>query len=252
MPSKRKRRVSLTSKGLAPGEQLKRSALPGNHSSSWGWVGTEVVRVEDITPEHLLVCCGLSKRNKNPFCPNKYARIPTAKLKDEETQTQTQHALPVAGGEIDDDIIIISDDDRGLSCDRKTCKLNPHCLNYLGQEDWEDEEDALETFMKSLDLEDNPSLEAREPDFPVGLKNLGATCYANASLQVWFRDFTFRTGVYDCKPSDDGDTKFKDSPIFQLQVTFAALQEGTQSSFNPAKLVESLQLRTTEQQDAQE
>jgi hypothetical protein len=42
------------------------------------------------------------------------------------------------------------------------------------------------------------------------------------------------------------------SPIFQLQVTFAALQESTQSVFNPTKLVESLQLRTTEQQDAQE
>lgn len=44
----------------------------------------------------------------------------------------------------------------------------------------------------------------------------------------------------------------QDSPIFQLQVTFAALQEGTQNVFNPAKLVESLKLRTTEQQDAQE
>ena len=42
------------------------------------------------------------------------------------------------------------------------------------------------------------------------------------------------------------------SPVFQLQVTFAALQESTQSVFNPTRLVESLQLRTTEQQDAQE
>jgi ubiquitin carboxyl-terminal hydrolase 48 len=44
----------------------------------------------------------------------------------------------------------------------------------------------------------------------------------------------------------------QDSPIFQLQVTFAALQESTQNVFNPTKLVESLKLRTTEQQDAQE
>lgn len=40
--------------------------------------------------------------------------------------------------------------------------------------------------------------------------------------------------------------------MFQLQVTFAALQESTQNVFNPTKLVESLKLRTTEQQDAQE
>jgi hypothetical protein len=42
------------------------------------------------------------------------------------------------------------------------------------------------------------------------------------------------------------------SPIFQLQVTFAALQESIQNVFNPARLIESLHLDTTEQQDAQE
>lgn len=81
----------------------------------------------------------------------------------------------------------------------------------------------------------------------------------------------FRSGVYNCEPTAESADKFKvnftvsilpqphsdgdfqqDSPTFQLQVTFAALQESTQSVFNPTKLVESLQLRTTEQQDAQE
>jgi ubiquitin carboxyl-terminal hydrolase 48 len=37
-----------------------------------------------------------------------------------------------------------------------------------------------------------------------------------------------------------------------LQVTFTALQECTQNVFNPEKLAESLQLSTSEQQDAQE
>jgi ubiquitin carboxyl-terminal hydrolase 48 len=80
----------------------------------------------------------------------------------------------------------------------------------------------------------------------------------------------FRAGVYHCKPPEDiSEDKyqvcslvplvvdiiydcFQESPIFQLQVTFAALQEGNKSVFNPTKLVESLQLRTSEQQDAQE
>ncbi|KAF5380840.1 hypothetical protein D9615_004069 [Tricholomella constricta] len=248
MPPKRKRRVSLTSEGLAPGEQLKRSTLPGNNSSSWGWVGTEVSRASDITPEHLLVSCGLSERNNHPFCFNKYSSNSqnVSKLKAEETRK-----VPLADGELDDDVIIISDDE-GPPCGLKICKFNPNCLNYLGQENWEDEDEAVDAFMKALTLEEDPSLEVREPDFPVGLKNLGATCYANASLQVWFRDLAFRTGVYDCKPSNEVDTTFKESPIFQLQVTFSALQESTQGCFNPTKLVESLQLRTTEQQDAQE
>jgi hypothetical protein len=47
-------------------------------------------------------------------------------------------------------------------------------------------------------------------------------------------------------------SSFQDSPIFHLQVTFAAMQEGQQRVYNPIKLVESLALRTAEQQDAQE
>ena len=71
-------------------------------------------------------------------------------------------------------------------------------------------------------------------------------------MQVWFRDLAFRAGVYKCRPTDESRKDFQDSPIFQLQVTFAALQESNQAVYNPKKLVESLQLRTAEQQDAQE
>ncbi|KAG5647281.1 hypothetical protein DXG03_000817 [Asterophora parasitica] len=157
-------------------------------------------------------------------------------------------------GELDDDIIIISDDE-GHPCAAKACKFSPNCLNYLGQENWEDEDVLVNAFMKALALEDNPSFEGREPDFPVGLKLRTLVQHATPTLPfklVWFRDLAFRSGVYECKPSDDVATKFMDTPIFQLQVTFSALQESTQGCFNPTKLVESLQLRTTEQQDAQE
>ena len=69
--------------------------------------------------------------------------------------------------------------------------------------------------------------------------------------QVWFQDVAFRAGVFKCQPILNKQN-FKDSPIFQLQATFAALQEGNMAVYNPVKLVESLRLRTTEQQDAQE
>jgi hypothetical protein len=134
MRPKRKRGASLTSRGLAPGEQLKRSTLPGNNSSPWGWVGTEVVSPPDITSEHLLVACGLSERNHHPCCPNRY---PSPLHTPAIAQSPMHFNEPSVNGELDEDVIVISDDEQ-LHCVRKSCKTNPNCLNYLGQENWED------------------------------------------------------------------------------------------------------------------
>lgn len=133
MASKRKRRASPVPKGLAAGEQLQRSTLTGSDSSAWGWVGTEVLDASEITQEHRLIACGLSKRNRYPICPNKYA--PTDKQK---ASPRDEVTLPSVDGELDDDVIVISDDEP-QQCSKKICKNNPNCLNYLGQEKWEDE-----------------------------------------------------------------------------------------------------------------
>lgn len=132
MPVKRKRRVSFSSQGLAPGEHLNRSTLPGNNNSPWGWVGTEVVNAADITNEHRLVTCGLSKRNKFPLCRNKYSGDIQMKPQEPTLRQST------VDGELEEDVIVISDDEEP-ECSRKACKFNPNCLNYLGQDDWEDE-----------------------------------------------------------------------------------------------------------------
>lgn len=248
MSPKRKRRCSPTPRGLAPGEHLKRTKLAGNESSAWGWVDIEVSDPAQITPEHYLMTCGLSQRNKNSFCGNNYAQRPP---QTNHAPVGQQPSSEVATGELENDLIVISDEEPSR-CTKKTCKNNPNCLNHLGQEQWEDEDRAREQFMKASDLGFSPLLNGRDPGLPVGLKNLGATCYANAFLQVWFRDLAFRNGVYQCRPIQDDKKKFEDSPIFQLQVTFAALQESKQRVYDPGKLAESLKLSTSEQQDAQE
>ncbi|KAJ3732305.1 cysteine proteinase [Lentinula guzmanii] len=231
--------ASSSSKGLAAGQVLRRDVL-----NAWGWVGTEVTDSSSITRDHLLATCGLSRRNNYPFCRNNH------KSKSRTIQSPVPVIHQVTNDDIPDDVIVISDgEDEGHNCGKKVCKGNPNCLNYLGQEKWESEESVIDNFLPLAKLGENPVLHSRDPDLPVGLKNLGATCYANASLQVLFRQLPLLAGVYGCHIPE---SKIMDSPIFQLQVTFAALQEGIRSVFNPSNLVESLQLRTAEQQDAQE
>lgn len=177
-PQKRRGRVSPSTKGLAPGVLLKRNALPNSSFSPWSWVGTEIVDSSEITLDHLLATCSFSE-SSHPFCRNKYA------LKEKESSLAAL-AKADAKGELEDDIIVISDDDE-VTCTKKACKFNPNCLNYLGQESWADEglhylsslgatiklsvlDTAQETFLKAANLGENPVLDTREPDQPVGLK----------------------------------------------------------------------------------
>lgn len=239
--TKRRRRGSPPGDAKpAPAEQfLKKFALPKNGSGRWSWVGTEVATPDDITCNHRLAAYGFNSKSGSVACANQHS---------------SRHAATGAGAPNDseDEIIVISDDEATPVCSKKNCKGNPRCLNYLGQDVWENPAKVKGVLKRLVRRGDDPNLNSREPDLPVGLKNLGATCYANSSLQVWYRDIAFRNGVYQCQIPEGSQDRFKDSPIFQLQVTFAALQESRENVFNPSKLVESLQLRTAEQQDAQE
>ena len=138
MAPKRKRNASLPPRGLAPGELLKRNAI--TLGSPWGWVGTEVTDLADITLEHRMLACNLSQRNDIPYCRSKFG----AKEDEGNAQNSRERQLPLSSvdGELDDDIIVISDDEQP-SCSKKLCKTNPNCLNYLGQEMWEDEGDLM-------------------------------------------------------------------------------------------------------------
>ncbi|KAJ3905046.1 cysteine proteinase, partial [Lentinula edodes] len=242
---RRTRQASPSSKGLQAGQVLRRDVL-----NAWGWVGSEITDSSSITRDHLLATCGFSRRSNHPFCRNQH------KSKSRSAQSSNPASPQAVNDIIPEDVIVISDgEDEGRKCSKKACKGNPNCLNYLGQEKWETEESTIKNFLPLSKLGENPLLLSRDPDLPVGLKNLGATCYANASLQFLFRQSHLLAGVYNCQIPESKIMvlySFVDSPIFHLQVTFAALQESIQSVFNPSKLVESLQLRTAEQQDAQE
>ena len=72
----------------------------------------------------------------------------------------------------------------------------------------------------------------------VGLTNLGATCYVNCILQLWFHNSSFRKAIYSWVPWFDPLEKQKNadefllkdvpynpkSPVGKLQILFALME----------------------------
>jgi hypothetical protein len=184
MTMKRKRRTAAQSNGLAPGETLNRTQLPGREELCWGWISS-VPNATNISDDHLLRTCGFSPHSQLRFCHNQYARSPN-----------TGSVLP-PGTDPDGDLIVVSDDE-GPVCDKKSCQSNPYCSNYLGQKMWEDEGvppgnpyrgsslnylgSSKESYLQLLKLGPDPITRVREPGQPVGLKVLVHLNYTPCDL----------------------------------------------------------------------
>lgn len=146
---------------------------------------------------------------------------------------------------------------------KRNCTGSPLCLNGLGEKTWK----GKTSDSKWDDVED-PQSERREPGAFVGLKNLGATCYVNSLLQVWFHDQVLRSAIYQWRPHVMGSEcngnnavdkltipteDWSPSSICEhLQVLFALLELSCRRYIDPADFVAALGLDTMVQQDAQE
>ncbi|KAF9430011.1 hypothetical protein BGZ94_008670 [Podila epigama] len=199
----------------------------------WKFIGKEVNNVNDLTLAHVRSVYGLwedmttsTRRgrgivaNPYPYCENLY--------KDTEKIKKTS---------------------KSSTCNASKCKDSPHCLNYLGQSDWE-RHDAFEIYLDTADIKMDPESRKRISGIPAGMTNLGATCYANSLLQAWFHDLDFRKTIYKCNFDKSEDQTM--NALYQLQLLFAFLEHGNQNTYSPSALVESLKLDTSLQQDAQE
>jgi hypothetical protein len=109
MAPKRKTRAQVE-----PQRQQKRGKVDITDYSAWGWVGSEVIHANEITSRHVLATCGFSAVDRLVFHPNRY--------------TGKSNGLDADGA------IVVEDDG---DCNKKTCKKNSCCLNFLGQEQWD-------------------------------------------------------------------------------------------------------------------
>ncbi|NP_001120167.1 ubiquitin carboxyl-terminal hydrolase 48 [Xenopus tropicalis] len=140
---------------------------------------------------------------------------------------------------------------------RRNCKGNPNCLVGVGEHIWLGEIDE-NTFHNI----DDPNSERRKKNTFVGLTNLGATCYVNTFVQVWFLNMELRRALYLYENSWSAekaeqciqeDKEYEPQTICEhLQYLFALLQNSNRRYIDPSSFIKALGLDTGQQQDAQE
>ncbi|KAK9528410.1 hypothetical protein VZT92_012572 [Zoarces viviparus] len=135
---------------------------------------------------------------------------------------------------------------------RRNCKGNPNCLVGIGEQAWlgDIDENAFHNI-------DDPNSVRRDKNTFVGLTNLGATCYVNTFLQVWFHNLELRRSLYQCHNSraeeHNTESEYKPQSICEhLQYLFTLMQNSNRKYIDPSGLVKALDLDTGQQQDAQE
>lgn len=136
----------------------------------------------------------------------------------------------------------------------KALKYSPNCLIGIGERKagiWTDANPIVKR------AGPDPLVQQRQPESHVGLKNLGATCYVNSTLQAVYFNTKFRRAVLSWelrsdKRGVDDEQQNAAQHMHALQRLFAEMTVGACAIADPTPLIDYLSLAHSYQQDAQE
>ena len=131
-PNGKRRREGALEDRQGPSTKRLKTDITSWTTPRYPWLAS-IQSASDVKIEHILALCGLGPLSKTPLCPNKFqnTRDDVVELSDGDGDGD--------GDGDEDETITTTHNNNNDSCSKVKCRNNPYCLNYLGQERWENQ-----------------------------------------------------------------------------------------------------------------
>ena len=143
-PNGKRRREGALEDRQGPSTKRLKTDITSWTTPRYPWLAS-IQSASEVNIEHILALCGLGPLSKIPLCPNKFQKRVRARADADSTGDDDVVELSDGDGDGDGDededetITTTHNNNNNDSCSKVKCRNNPYCLNYLGQERWENQ-----------------------------------------------------------------------------------------------------------------